>query len=34
LEEYWHDFMKMLKLWLLQPELALNEFEIGKKLPD
>lgn len=34
LEEYWHDFMKMLQLWLIQPELALNELEIGKKLPD
>ncbi len=34
LEEYWHDFMNMLKSWLMHPEMTLNDCVIGKKLPD
>ncbi|MGE8542284.1 MAG: condensation domain-containing protein [Acinetobacter sp.] len=34
LGEYWHDFMRMLRLWLQQPELRCSELSIEKKLPD
>ena len=34
LEEYWHDFMNMLKQWLAHPELKANQLNIQKKLPD
>lgn len=33
LGEYWHDFMRMLRLWLQQPELTANQLTIQKKLP-
>ena len=34
LGEYWHDFMRMLRLWLQQPEQLANQLSIEKKLPD
>ncbi|MBP6114716.1 MAG: hypothetical protein KA474_08370 [Acinetobacter sp.] len=33
LGEYWHDFMRMLRLWLQQPELTASQLTIQKKLP-
>ncbi|RKG31226.1 condensation domain-containing protein [Acinetobacter tianfuensis] len=34
LAEYWHDFMRILRLWLQQPDLRAVQLEIEKKLPD
>ena len=34
LGEYWHDFMRMLRLWLQQPEQLANQLSIEKKLTD
>ncbi|AOA59974.1 hypothetical protein BFG52_10850 [Acinetobacter larvae] len=34
LAEYWHDFMRMLSLWLTEPSTMLQEFELNKALPD
>lgn len=34
LGEYWHDFMRLLRLWLQQPELRCSDLNIEKKLPD
>ncbi|QOW46178.1 MULTISPECIES: condensation domain-containing protein [Acinetobacter] len=34
LAEYWHDFMRMLRLWLQQPELKADDLTIEKKLPE
>lgn len=34
LQQYWLDFMAMLKQWLNQPELLLNDLNIGQSLPE
>lgn len=33
LGEYWHDFMRMLRLWVQKPELSGHELSIEKQLP-